>query len=703
MATLDRHGRKFRRPICSLLFSKHAARRDKLMLAPEHSVCYNARYHPFFVSIRIYESDQASYPAIRLFCVPSTMYVIGTAGHVDHGKSTLVKTLTGIDPDRWEEEQRREMTIDLGFAWLTLPSGRSVSIVDVPGHERFIKNMLAGVGGIDAALLVIAADESIMPQTEEHLAILDLLGVEHGLVVLTKVDLVDDEWLELVGEEVRERLRGTTLANAPQVAVSARSGRGLDGLLAALDTQLDRLPSRSAGQGGPRLPIDRAFTIGGFGTVVTGTLLDGPLHVGDEVDVLPAGLKARVRGLQTHQRKEEIVLPGTRVAVNLAGISHHNVARGDVLALPGHMRPTDLLDVHLRLIPGAPSLEQNMRLDLFVGAAEVPCRVTLLDRDELAPGEEGWLQLRLEHPIALARGDRYILRQPSPSRTIGGGMVVDTHPPRHRRFRPEVVAALESLARGAPTDMLSQALGDGQPHAWPELLKASDLPASVAADALRELATDGGVIVLGAADDQIQSQSSRAAYPEAHLITATGWSALREKLAAALRGYHRRYPLRMGMPREELRSRLRLSADALEAVLASAIAQQLAATHGGSVRLAEHIPTLAPAQERAVRQLLQAFAAAPYTPPAPDVDLELLGWLVEQGKIVRINDDVAFLAETYNEMIAWVRDQIARSGSVTVAEFRDRFGSSRKYGLALLEHLDERKITRRAGDARVLY
>jgi selenocysteine-specific elongation factor len=640
------------------------------------------------------------------------MYVIGTAGHVDHGKSTLVKTLTGIDPDRWEAEQRREMTIDLGFAWLELPSGRNISIVDVPGHERFIKNMLAGVGGIDAALLVIAADESLMPQTEEHLAILDLLGVEHGLVVLTKADLVDDEWLEMVGEEVRERLRDTTFAHAPQVAVSARSGRGLDVLLAALDAQLDILPSRTMAQGAPRLPIDRAFTIGGFGTVVTGTLLDGPLHVGDEIEILPKGLRARVRGLQTHRHKQELALPGTRVAVNLAGVSHHDLARGDLLAPPGRLRPTDLLDVRLRLIPSAPGpLVQNMRLDLFVGAAEVPCRVTLLDRAELAPGEEGWLQLRLEHPIALARGDRYIVRQPSPSRTIGGGQVLDTHPPRHRRFRPEVLAALESLARGAPTDLLSRPLADGLPHAWADLLKASGLAPTVAADALAELVEQGKVIILADKMTRWRDDNSKSnflddhlvALSSCHLITASGWAALREKLISALRSYHQRYPLRMTMPREELRSRLRLTGDALEAVLGLAADQTLVATHTGGVRLAEHTPALSADQERSVRQLLHAFAAAPYSPPAPEVEPELLGWLVEQSKLVRVGGDVAFLAETYGEMIEWVLTQIAGAGGVTVAQFRDRFGSSRKYALALLEHLDERRITRRRGDVRVRY
>ncbi|NJM06414.1 selenocysteine-specific translation elongation factor, partial [Candidatus Gracilibacteria bacterium] len=302
------------------------------------------------------------------------MYVIGTAGHVDHGKSTLVKTLTGIDPDRWAEEQRREMTIDLGFAWLTLPSGRSVSVIDVPGHERFIKNMLAGVGGLDAAMLIIAADESVMPQTAEHLAILDLLGINRGLVVLTKADLVDSEWLDLVREEVRERLSTTSFATAPLVTVSARTGSGLDGLRVALDQLLDTIPPRGTANGAPRLPIDRAFTIGGFGTVVTGTLADGPLSLGQELLVLPQGLSGRVRGLQTHQTKVEHVLPGTRVAVNLAGVHHREVTRGDVLTVPDAHRPTALLDIDLRLVADAAALVQNTALDLFVGATEVACR-----------------------------------------------------------------------------------------------------------------------------------------------------------------------------------------------------------------------------------------------------------------------------------------------------------------------------------------
>lgn len=611
------------------------------------------------------------------------MYVIGTAGHVDHGKSTLVKALTGIDPDRWAEEQRREMTIDLGFAWRTLPSGRTVSLIDVPGHERFIKNMLAGIGGIDAALLVVAADESFMPQTEEHLAILDLLGVSHGLVVLTKVDLVDDEWLALVVEEVRERLHNTSLAHAPIVPVSARTGRGLDTLLAALDTLLDATPTRSRASGSPRLPIDRAFTIGGFGAVVTGTLIDGPLRVGDEVEILPQRLRGRVRGVQTHQQKSEVALPGSRVAVNLSGISHHEIARGNLLAYPGTRSPADRIDVRVRLTAG---LAQNAALELFVGAAQTLCRATLLDREELAAGEQGWLQLRLVTPVAVARGDRYILRTPSPSRTIGGGVIVDTHPARHRRFRPEVLARLESLARGTPADLLRPALADNLPHTFAELLAASGLDEQLGREGLHALASE--VITLG-------EGAARMVF-----ISPTGLATLREKLAQALAGYHRRYPLRQGMPREDARSRLKISAAAFEALLFSS--SDVVRTDERVVWLPDHSPQPDQTQARQVRNLLAEFAASPYAPPTPKIDAELLAYLVEQNQLVRVAEDVVFLAEPYAEMLAWVRDQIA-SGSLTVAAMRDRFRTSRKYALALLEHLDERKITRRVGDTREAY
>ncbi|GAB4430614.1 MAG: selenocysteine-specific translation elongation factor [Chloroflexi bacterium OHK40] len=649
------------------------------------------------------------------------MYVIGTAGHVDHGKSTLVKALTGIDPDRWAEEQRREMTIDLGFAWLTLPSGRSVSLIDVPGHERFIKNMLAGVGGLDAALLVVAADESVMPQTVEHLAILDLLEVCHGVVALTKADLVDDEWLALVREEVSGRLRGSSLEHAALVPVSARSGQGLDALCRALDLALDATPSRSVARGAPRLPVDRSFTIGGFGTVVTGTLIDGPLAVGQELAVLPAGLRARVRGLQTHRQREEVALPGTRVAVNLAGVHHRQIARGDVLAPPDTLRPTSIFDLRLRVLDDAPApIVQNAALDLFTGAAEVRCRVTLLDAEALEPGASGWAQVRLERPVAVARGDRCILRVPSPGRTVAGGQVVDAHPPRHRRFRPEVLATLETLARGDPAELLLQALGDGPPRPLDEALPGVAAP--VARQITERLAREGRILVLSElreahgggepggqemvapAGSQGVSTAERTPAPRQPglLIASAGWARLVERMEPALRAYHTRFPLRRGMPREELRQRLRLTPRALAVVVEEAARQQVVGRDETSVWLAGHDPRPGPAEQDALDAALAAMRRAPYSPPAPDLDGELLAWALERRIFVRVAPDVYLLPEIYAELLAWVQTTIVREGSVSVGQLRDRFGSSRKYALAFLEHLDERKITRREGEGRVL-
>jgi len=622
------------------------------------------------------------------------MYVVGTAGHVDHGKSTLVKALTGIDPDRWEEEQRREMTIDLGFAWLTLPSGRSVSLIDVPGHERFIKNMLAGVGGLDAALLVVAADESVMPQTVEHLAILDLLEVRHGVVALTRADLVDGDWLALVEEEVRARLKDTSLEHAPIVAVSARTGQGLDRLVATLDGVLAATPSRAAASGAPRLPVDRAFTIGGFGTVVTGTLLDGPLRVGQEVVILPAGRPARVRGLQTHKQRCETALPGTRVAVNLAGVRHTEVARGDVLALPGALRPTTLLDVRLRVLGDAPArLDQNAALDLFIGAAEVRCRLTLLDAEAFAPGSSGWAQLRLERPVVAMRGDRAILRVASPSRTVAGGVVVDPHPPRHRRFRPQVIAGLEARLRGDPLELLLQALGDGPPRPWAEARAEAGL---LDRQSLAPLLAAGQVLWLGAPPEQPDAAD------DGWLVSAAGWARLEAQLLPALRDYHRRYPLRRGMPREEARQKLRLPARALGGALDEAARRGLVALDETRVWLVGHDPRPSPEQRAAIEAALAAMRRAPYAPPTPALDDELLAWTLEQGLVVRLAPDVFLLPEIYAELLAWVRAAAAAGGSVSVGMLRDRFGSSRKYAVAFLEHLDERNITRREGEGRVL-
>ncbi|MEI6179511.1 MAG: selenocysteine-specific translation elongation factor [Chloroflexales bacterium] len=617
------------------------------------------------------------------------MYVLGTAGHVDHGKSALVKALTGLDPDRWPEERRRGMTIDLGFAWLTLPSGRNVSLVDVPGHERFIKNMLAGVGGLDAVLLVVAADEAVMPQTVEHLAILDLLDVRHGVVVLTKADLVDADWLALVHEEVTGRLQGTSLAAAPLVAVSALTGAGLDLLRTTLDRMLDTTPTRTTLQSiwpRPRLPIDRSFTVSGYGTVVTGTLLDGPLKLGDELVVLPSGGLTRVRGLQTNFHKLDVALPGTRVAVNLAGLDRHEAARGTVLVPPNTLRPTTMLDLRLRVLADAPaSLSQNMTLDFFTGTSEMRCRVTLLDAERLDPGASGWVQLRLAGPVVVVRGDRGILRVASPSHTVAGGIVVDAHPPHHRRFRAEVMAALETLARGDPGELLLQALGAGPPRSWAELSTLTGLDEALIRTTATQLVAEGRALRL----DEL-------------LLTDAGWQHLVAQFTPTLQAYHRQFPLRRGMPREALRQKLQLAAHAFGPYLEATVQRGLAERDETSVWLAGHDPQPSPSEQQALAATLKALAREPYSPPAPNLDGELLAWALDKGLLVRIAPEIWLLPQIYAELLAWVRATIAATGSVTLGSMRDRFGSSRRYALAFLEHLDERKITRRVGEGRVL-
>ena len=636
------------------------------------------------------------------------MRVIGTAGHVDHGKSRLVEALTGIDPDRLKEEKEREMTIDLGFAWLTLPSGEPVGIVDVPGHRDFIENMLAGVGGIDAALFVVAADEGVMPQTREHLAILDLLGVTNGVVALTKTDLVDDEeWLELVQLDVAELLEDTALADAPMVPVSARTGQGLQALLAELDRLLENVPPRS-NLGRPRLPVDRVFTIAGFGTVVTGTLIDGHLRVGQEVEVLPQGLKARVRGLQTHKEKIEQAVPGSRVAVNLTGVSKDEVQRGDVVTIPGWLKPTTLVDVRLRHLASAPRpLRHNAPLKFFSGSAEVMGRARLLDSEAIPPGGEGWVQLRLAEPVALVRGDRFIVRQPSPAVTIGGGQVVAPHPRRrHRRFRSEVIARLATLARGSPVEILLQSLETSQPCQLRTLIERSGLVMEEAGHALQELLESQQALTLDSRIEKIPNTQYLVAN-NSYLISASGWEKLSDKLVIVLRDYHRRHPLRQGMPREELKSQLRLSTKILNEVASKAVSEGKLVDEEATLRLPEHQVKFNPDQERQVQELLAVCRKNPYTTPSVAdsealVGTEVLNALIQQGRLVQVSEDVLFLKETYEEMVKRVIGRLKEKGTITVAQVRDMFAASRKYALALMEHLDERGVTRRVGDERVL-
>jgi selenocysteine-specific elongation factor len=639
--------------------------------------------------------------------------VIGTAGHVDHGKSTLVHALTGIDPDRLKEEKEREMTIDLGFAWLTLPSGERVGIVDVPGHKDFIKNMLAGVGGIDAALFVVAADEGVMPQTREHLDILDLLQVRGGVVALTKTDMVDDEdWLDLVEADLLEVLEDTVLANAPVVRCSARTGEGLTELLEELDRYLTTsAPRRNIGR--PRLPVDRVFTISGFGTVVTGTLSDGSLSTGQEVEVQPSGLRARIRGLQTHKQKIEQAVPGSRVAINLTGVSTDDIFRGDVVTTPGWLRPTTLVDCHLRYLSDAPNpLKHNAVVDFFSGAAETQARMRLLDKEILVPGDEGWVQIRLARPIALVKGDRFIIRQPSPSVTIGGGSVVNPFPGRrHHRFRPQVIERLETLVHGTPEEILLQDLERRQPCEARELLGHTTLGRKEAREALQSLVEEGQVLVLAAVPGGSDS-NPRAWSDSSFLITRSGWGGVRERLENLVGDYHRQFPLRAGMPREEVKSRLgkyipALSPRLFNEMVGRAGEEGWLEDAGGSLRLAAHHVTFTPRQQQAVDFLLYTFRQEPYTTPSvaqceEQIGSDLLNALIEQGQLIKLNEDVILLTDTYEEMRDRIIAHLKDTGSLTVAQVRDMFGTSRKYALALVGHLDEQRITRRVGDERVL-
>ena len=636
------------------------------------------------------------------------MRVITTAGHVDHGKSTLVHALSGMHPDRLEEEKRRGLTIVLGFAWMDLAmpdsSEESVGIVDVPGHIDFIKNMLAGVGSVDAAVLVIAADEGVMPQTREHLAILDLLAVPVGLVALTKIDLIDEpEWLDLVELDIQEVLLGTRLEDAAVVRVSGQTGAGLDALRSALADALMVLPPRRDRER-PRLPIDRIFSQPGFGTVVTGTLSDGHFSLGDPVDILPDGPSGRIRGLQSHKQSLERAQPGSRVAVNLSGVGMDEIRRGQVLVKPGTLRATKLIDVSFQLLAAAPqALVHNVGVDFFSGAAETPAYARLLGTEELLPAEEGWLQLRLDRPVLVAAGDRFILRQPSPSLTLGGGEILDPHPRRrYRRFDPTIALKLETLAQGRPEEIVLQAL-EREP-----LLSAQDLTAASG-------------LGIGAAQEAIQQLLAADLVRRMNdlLISAAAYQQLIADMQLILGEFHRQNPLSQGMPRSEVRGHLRLvGAQGIRKELPQRFfndlilqvqADELVLGEESTVRLPSHTVRYSPGQQQAIDRTLAAYHAASFSPPNAintlillNNDEALLESLVEQKILVRLPGAVYFLQEDFAMAVEKITALAQVNGAITLADVRDLLDTSRKYAQALLEELDARRVTRRMGDERVL-
>ncbi len=616
------------------------------------------------------------------------MYVLGTAGHIDHGKSVLVQALTGIDPDRLREEKERGMTIDLGFAWLKLPSGREVGIVDVPGHERFVRNMLAGVGGIDLALLIVAANESIMPQTREHLAILDLLEIRNGIVVITKKDLVDEELLGLVRMEIEELIGTTALSGAPVVAVSALTGEGLPDLVAAIDELLGSAePRRDLGR--PRLAIDRVFTMTGSGTVVTGTLIDGALSVGQEVEIVPPGLKSRLRGLQTHKTRIDTAAPGSRVAANLVGINTSRLQRGDVLTKPGWLSPTTLLTLKLKLLDYLHRpLKHGATVSFHTGAAEAMAKVRLLEGEELKPGQATWAQVKLDRPAAVVTGDHFIVR--SPMETLGGGKIIETQAKRLRRFRPDIIANLKAKETGTAAEMVLALVETKQPVETSALISELNLRDEDIRAAVVSLTERGNVVALGQGDRSL-------------LVTIQRWESLIQKTRAALQEYHRKFPARPGMPKVELGSRLKLGAYAVTAFQKLAT-QGIIAEEGNVIRLPAHQIQLTQAQQGKMDAFLRSLTENPYAPPGDLIpEPDLLGLLIEQRQVVKVSNDVVFAVSTYDEMVGKVTSRIKAQGQITLAEVRDMFQTSRKYAQALMEHLDGEKITRRVSDGRVLY
>lgn len=617
------------------------------------------------------------------------MRVIGTAGHVDHGKSTLVRRLTGIDPDRLKEEKKREMTIDLGFAWFNLPDGETVGVVDVPGHRDFIENMLAGVGGIDAVILVVAADEGVMPQTREHLAILDLLGINNGLVALTKTDLVDDpDWLTLVEQDIADVISGTALDQARIIRVSGTTGAGMNGLISHLNDLLHRLPDKP-GYNQPHLAVDRVFTISGFGTVVTGTLVGGQLAVGQEVELQPSGQRARIRGLQSYQQQIEQAQPGSRVAVNLSGVTKAEVTRGQVLTKPNQIRPTRLIDVRYRHLPDASRpLKHNAEVKFFVGSTEALAHARLLNDDILAPGAEGWLQLRLEKHIAVSQYDRFILRFLSPPETIGGGVVANPHPLRRwRRFQTKIIDDLETRLAGSPAEKVVQAALENEPVKRTKIQAVTGYTDTEMDTALAEAIEQGMLHQL----------------PDGTFIAEATWQKLAKQMLQLVEAFHVDHPLRRGIQREQLRSQLGIKQALLTALIES---ESVIAIDGSLIHMKDHRVRFTASQEDSIRQLMQAMEATPYTPPSYQEAVAITGEdvlraLIDMDEIVQVQDGVILARQAYTEMVTAILQMIASNGRVSTAEVRDTFNTSRKYAIGLLEYLDSIGVTRREGDYRV--
>jgi len=622
--------------------------------------------------------------------------ILGTAGHVDHGKTTLIKALTGINPDRLKEEQERGLTIDLGFAYLRLPNGRLVGIIDVPGHERFLKNMLAGASGVDIALLVVAADEGVMPQTREHLEILELLETNQGIVALTKCDMVEPEWIDIVEDDLKETLQGTFLRDASIIRVSGITGLGISELVDEIDRLASAAEQRSVA--GPfRLPVDRVFTITGFGTVVTGTLVSGTMRLGDPVSILPEGIESRVRQIEVHGEKESAVYAGTRIAVNLAGVELTDLGRGSVIIPPGYLKATTSLDASVTVLANSlRPLTNRTRIRLHIGTAEVIGRAMVLGAEVIAPGAKGMVQLRLEHPIVTARGDRLVLRFYSPTKVLGGGVVLDASGAKHKRGDTVVVQRLERALKGDPADIVHDALASSESGlVKAEVAARTGFADSEVGEALNALLAEGRII------EHAGRFFSKAAYE----VTAA-------RMLSTLDSYHKANNLRPGMPKQELRGQFGAGVDqkGFQALLALTSAEGRVVVSEATVRLPGHVPAMNESQEQLASRIEGDYRSAGVNPPL-DADTErkfgpearqIMLILAERGTLVRISPEMLFHWEAIEDTRRKLTAYLQANNQITVAQFRDLIGSSRRYVVPLLEYFDAKQVTRRVGDQRVL-
>lgn len=631
--------------------------------------------------------------------------IVGTAGHIDHGKTTLIKAITGRETDRLKEEQKRGISIDLGFTYFDLPNGERAGIIDVPGHEKFVKNMLAGVIGIDIVLLAVAADEGAMPQTLEHLAILDLLGIKKGFVVLTKTDLVEEEWLDLVEDDLREEVAGTFLEDAPFLRVSSTEKKGIDGVIEKIMEYSEEVEEKKDTDL-PYFPIDRSFVISGFGTVVTGTLLSGKLQVSDEIEIFPEGIEGRIRTIQVHDKDEEEAFAGQRVAINIAGIKKDDAPRGSVIAPIDSLKKTMMLDVKIKLLKSIDrSIENRTRVRLYIGTKEILCRIVLLDKEVLNPGEEGYAQLRLEEEIVAKRNDKFIIRFYSPMFTIGGGEVIETNPKKHKRFDEEVVEDLRIRIDGNEEEILEQVI----------LNKSPDFPT------LEEL-----VSYIAIVKDELEKRIDKLIEREkilkfsltknTYIIHEEYFRELYKSIKDELDNFHGSYPLKVGMPKEEIRSKFLNNAPTKlgEAILDKFVKLGFLEQDKEYMKLKEFEIVLNPEQEVIKSKIINIMKENGINPLKREEIIEEFGleendfyevynYLVDSGEIIKFNNDISLYIEDVDLSFEKLIKYIKENGSLSVAEFRDLLGSNRKTALALLEYADIKKVTIREGGKRRLY